>query len=1220
NGSGADSGSGLQVQQVNGDGAKVGTQITLASGALLTVNANGTFTYNPNHAFDSLVPAGTGAANTHGSDSFTYQLAGGTGATVTIGIDGVWSDNDRYVGTSALDHYIGTSASELFVNPSNGTVFGDNDIFEGGAGGDRFFYQGAFEEGTQVDGGAGFDEVTFQNNRVTTSDHNIRNVERIVLLGGASSAFGYAAPGGTINYQLTLTSGILPAGAALTIDATSQGSGEHSGIFGTYDGALTFLGGSGDDTVVGGTAADVLNGGEGADSLSGNSGNDALDGGAGADAMAGGAGDDVYVVDNGGDTVAEAASGGTDRVEASIAYTLGADVENLTLTGSAAVAGTGNALANQITGNSGANALDGMAGADIMAGGLGDDSYTVDNAGDVVTESAGAGTDSVASSVAYTLGTNVENLVLTGTAAINGTGNGLANALTGNGGSNILDGGLGADAMAGGAGNDTYLVDNAGDTVSENAGEGVDMVQSSISYALGANLEGLTLTGAGNLNGTGNDLANSLNGNSGANLLDGLAGADVMAGGLGDDIYVVDNAGDKANEAAGAGNDLVLSSISFALGANVERLTLTGNANITGVGNALNNVLIGNAGNNTLSGGAGADSMSGGLGNDIYIVDDAGDVVTEGSGGGTDRVDSAIGYTLGTAVENLTLTGSAAVNGTGNALDNVITGNSAANVLTGNAGSDTLNGGLGADTMAGGAGNDTYVVDEAGDVVSEASGAGTDTVQSAISYTLGANLEVLTLTGIAAIDGTGNALANSLNGNSGANVLDGGAGADLMFGGNGDDTYIVSDLGDRATEVSASGGYDTVMSAISFTMTSNIEKIVLTGTAATTAAGNALDNLMIGNSGNNSFVGGGGNDTMTGGLGNDVYYVDQAGDVVNENAGEGTDTVIASLSYTLGATLENLTLSGAAALNGTGNDLNNIITGNAGANTLNGGIGNDTLVGGVGNDTLIGGLGNDVYVVDGGDTLVENAGEGTDTVQAAIGYTLLNNFEVLTLTGTANLNGTGNAADNSLNGNAGNNVLDGGAGADQMFGGLGNDTYVVDNAGDKAVETSAIGGVDQVKSSVSFVLGGNVENLLLTGSAAVNGYGNALDNVITGNSGNNSLAGSLGADILNGGAGTDSYLYTSTADSTSAAMDHILTFTAGEKIDLSGVDASTTAAGNNAFAFVGAAAFSNTAGELRAYQSGSEWFVEADTDGDGAANLVISVASDHALAAGDFVF
>src|SRR5207253_3845264 len=133
------------------------------------------------------------------------------------------------------------------------------------------------------------------------------------------------------------------------------------------------------------------------------------------------------------------------------------------------------------------------------------------------------------------------------------------------------------------------------------------------------------------------------------------------------------------------------------------------------------------------------------------------------------------------------------------------------------------------------------------------------------------------------------------------------------------------------------GGYDTVMSAISFTMTSNIEKIVLTGTAATTAAGNALDNLMIGNSGNNSFVGGAGNDTMTGGLGNDVYYVDQVGDVVNENAGEGTDTIISTISLTLASTIENLTLSGSAALSGTGNASDNILIGNSGANTLTGG-------------------------------------------------------------------------------------------------------------------------------------------------------------------------------------------------------------------------------------------------------------------------------------------
>src|SRR5207253_7648497 len=205
------------------------------------------------------------------------------------------------------------------------------------------------------------------------------------------------------------------------------------------------------------------------------------------------------------------------------------------------------------------------------------------------------------------------------------------------------------------------------------------------------------------------------------------------------------DSGDKADAvSATGGSDLVQSSVSFALGANVERLTLTGTGNITAVGNALNNVLLGNSGNNTLSGGAGADTMTGGLGNDIYIVDEAGDVVAESSGGGTDRVDSAISYTLGAFVENLTLTGTSAIGGTGNSLANVIIGNSAANVLTGDAGNDILNGGLGADNMAGGIGNDTYRVDDAGVVVTEATCAGTDTVQSAITYTLGANLEVLT--------------------------------------------------------------------------------------------------------------------------------------------------------------------------------------------------------------------------------------------------------------------------------------------------------------------------------------------------------------------------------------------------------------------------------------------------------------------------------------------
>src|SRR5207253_7095483 len=148
-------------------------------------------------------------------------------------------------------------------------------------------------------------------------------------------------------------------------------------------------------------------------------------------------------------------------------------------------------------------------------------------------------------------------------------------------------------------------------------------------------------------------------------------------------------------------------------------------------------------------------------------------------------------------------------------------------------------------------------------------------------------------------------------------------------------------------------------------------------------------------------------------------------DTVTENAGEGTDLVRSSIAYTLGANLENLILTGTAAVNGTGNDLGNSLIGNGAANTLDGGLGNDKLDGGVGADTLIGGAGDDVYTIDGADTLVELAGGGMDTVQSASSYTLGSNFEILTLIGAGNASGTGNALDNILNGNAGNNVLNG---------------------------------------------------------------------------------------------------------------------------------------------------------------------------------------------------
>ncbi|WP_245711350.1 putative Ig domain-containing protein [Paracidovorax valerianellae] len=391
---------------------------------------------------------------------------------------------------------------------------------------------------------------------------------------------------------------------------------------------------------------------------------------------------------------------GTDEAGAKASQKLPLTVQSGTITGTASN--------DTLTGTSGNDTLDGGAGADTMTGLGGDDTYVVDNASDKVVEAANAGADTVLSSVTYTLTANVENLTLTGTAAISGTGNALANALVGNAGANRLDGGSGADAMTGGAGNDVYVVDNAGDTVTEAANGGTDAVESSITHALAANVENLTLTGTAAINGTGNALNNTLTGNSGANRLDGGSGADAMTGGAGNDVYVVDNAGDTVIEAANGGTDAVESSITHTLAANVENLTLTGTAAINGTGNALANTLAGNSGANRLDGGAGADAMSGGAGDDVYMVDNASDTVTEGANGGTDTVESSIAYTLGSDVENLTLTGSSALNGTGNALNNRLLGNAGANTLTGGAGADYLDGAAGADTLIGGLGNDTY--------------------------------------------------------------------------------------------------------------------------------------------------------------------------------------------------------------------------------------------------------------------------------------------------------------------------------------------------------------------------------------------------------------------------------------------------------------------------------------------------------------------------------
>jgi Ca2+-binding RTX toxin-like protein len=464
-------------------------------------------------------------------------------------------------------------------------------------------------------------------------------------------------------------------------------------------------GGEGDDTLSGGGGIDVLAGGAGADTLDGGDGDDTLDGGAGADMLGGGAGVDTasYQSSTTGVQVdlnvagPQTSTGGADGDRLSSIENVAGSTFDDTL--------TGDAQSNALSGNGGNDTLIGGPGGDTMKGGAGDDTYLVD-ASDIVTELAGQGTDTVQASTNYILSANVENLTLLGGNDTDGWGNELANTLLGNSGNNALDGGGGADSMKGGAGNDTYVVDNAGDVVTELAGQGIDTVQARVSYVLSDNVETLALLGVGDTYGVGNALANTLLGNSGNNILDGKAGADSMKGGAGNDTYMIDNVGDVITELAGQGTDTVRVLFSYTLGTNLENLTLLGTGNVNGAGNALSNTLQGNSGNNILNGQVGADTMKGGAGNDTYAVDNAGDVVTELTGGGSDTVQTGVSYTLANNIENLTLTGAANINGTGNGLTNTLRGNDGVNGLSGGDGNDTLLGGLGNDTLVGGLGRD----------------------------------------------------------------------------------------------------------------------------------------------------------------------------------------------------------------------------------------------------------------------------------------------------------------------------------------------------------------------------------------------------------------------------------------------------------------------------------------------------------------------------------
>ncbi|KQP75794.1 hypothetical protein ASF60_23195 [Methylobacterium sp. Leaf113] len=656
------------------------------------------------------------------------EVIGGAGNDTLRGGGG---DPARY-GTfgDGNDHLHGKGGDDILVGGTG------NDWLDGGSGNDR------------IDGGAGTDTASY----VSATDGVSVSLD---LKDWQETGFGKDRlvsienlEGSTFNDRLT----------GSVEDNTIIGLAGNDSINGKQ-GADRMIGGTGDDTYivdnVGDTVVEAT--GEGFDTvqtnlasytlganveelvysgtsnfmgignelnnrLFGYDGADKLDGKAGADKMYGGFGNDTYVVDSTGDVVTEFADEGMDRVLSSVSYTLGGNVENLSLASSAALSGTGNVLANSIVGNAGANLLDGKFGADTLTGGAGADTFAFSTA-------LGSGNvDRITDFVALDDTIQLDGTMFTGlaggalvaaafkdlsTSAVDGDDRILYDRTTGR--LSYDTDGSGSGAAVQFAVLDNKAVITAADFVVTGTGTGGTGGGTGLNVVAGAT--------------AGND---TLTGTSGNDLLNGAAGVDTLTGLAGNDTYVVDNTGDIVTEAASAGTDTVQTSLtSYTLGANVENLTYTGTSAFIGTGNGLANTLTGGSGADKLSGGLGADTLIGGAGNDTYTVDISSDVVVEVANAGTDGVLTNVSYTLSANVENLTLTTSAAINGTGNGLANTIVGNGGANVLDGRAGADTL---------TGGAGNDTFVFRfgaTVGDKVLDFTGAGVTVGDSLAFYGFG---------------------------------------------------------------------------------------------------------------------------------------------------------------------------------------------------------------------------------------------------------------------------------------------------------------------------------------------------------------------------------------------------------------------------------------------------------------------------------------------------
>jgi Ca2+-binding RTX toxin-like protein len=788
------------------------------------------------------------------------------------------------IGTAAANNLTGDGVSNFIDGAAGNDTLGGgngNDTLIGGAGIDK------------MDGGAGDD--TF----------GVDNAKDIVI-----------DAGGTFNDRIR---------TSISIDLSKYTGIEHA--------TLT------------GKAALNLTGDGNANLLIGNDGNNILRGAAiddAVDTLVGGAGADKYFV-TGSDTdiVVEYAGGGVDEIiQLSGTYAMTAHVENLTMAaGSFAGNATGNNLANKITGNDGDNSLTGGGGNDLLAGGKGDDTldggigadtmsggadddiYFVDDIGDKIVDTSGS--DVVASTLSYTLASGLEALALLGGAALNGTGNAAANLIAGGTAANLLSGLAGDDSIGGGTDDDTLLGGDGNDTLNGQfnndlllGGGGKDRFVFDPALASADIIADLEVS---HLGGDIIDLSALLVGAT-AGTLSGFVRVTVANGstlievdkdgvGVGFDFedavtltgIVTDGSGLMRGGFVEFGFDVGAAEIDIGTaGKDTFGTAFSG----IGFGAAGNDSLSGGGGAETLDGGAGADTLRGFEGDDTYVVDSLLDVIIEtGFADDNDMVRSSISIDLADdlrygGIEHATLIGKTALKLTGDENNNLLIGNGGANIIDGKAGTDTL---------IGAGGNDIFNVSGGSDTVIEYAGGGIDLVNSLGNFTLGDQVENLTLIGFLNYKGTGNDLGNKITGNLSDNALsglggndtliggegndnlDGGVGADILIGGNGHDSYVVDNAGDKIVEAAgAAGGGDAVFSFVDYTLGANVENLFQSGTDDIDGTGSAVGNILSGNDGNNILSGLGGNDSMRGGKGDDLLLGGDGIDRLNFSAGRDT--------------------------------------------------------------------------------------------------------------------------------------------------------------------------------------------------------------------------------------------------------------------------------------------------------------------------------------------